>query len=1221
VPESLRPFVEEMTPGSDLFPEERVAGELIERLRELGDGLKRDGAPAVAAHLSSSFRGARLEPTDETAIRSGRGLEIRRGRRYDTSPRLDPRAFARELASFLGDFRAVEVAETLVPVFDLGADGREARTEVRYDLVGPGHHAWRVQRNGTWSLRWRLEEEGWRITEWVPESGTTIRAPTPVFTEVTASAFSGTESFRRQLTLGFDAWAETLDQGLARDSSGHHGIAAGDADGDGLDDLYVAQPYGFPDRLYRARGDGTFEDLTEAAGLGTLEDTQSALFVDVDNDGDQDLILATSSGPILHRNDGTGRFSRDPGAFRFAGGLEGAPMSMAVADYDRDGFLDLYLCVYSFYYGAGEGRAGTPAPYHDAVNGPRNVLFRNDGKGGFDDATAQAGLDQGNDRFTFAAAWGDYDGDGWPDLVVANDFGRKNLYRNLGRREGVVRFEDVAARAGAEDHAAGMSILWLDYDGDGLLDVYGGQMWSDNGLRVTASPRFMPSASEAVHALYRHHARGNTLLRNRGDGTFEDVSVHAGVEMGRWTWSSGALDFDADGWEDLYAVNGMVTRQKSAFDLDWMFWGGVVARSPVTRATGTAYDDAWRALKRLNAEHSVAGHQRNVLLRNAGEGTFDDVSGAIGLDLDEDGRAFAVLDFDGDGDPDVFTLSPRGAPQLRAFRDDCEGRGRALAVRLVGAGPAAPGEGTASTRDAIGARVSVETDRMKRVRVVAAGSGFLSQHSKELLFGLGESARIEGLTVEWPSGRRQEITDVPLDHRVTIVEGGEVRVEPFAPIPPRPEPAPLPPGSPPAASWLFEPFPAPDFVLPDLDGEERTLAAFRGRPALVSFWAAAAPGSDTALRALADGAAALSEVGIASLAVALDLPGDVAKVRAAAKGVTSVPVVPASEEVALSWAIAHRHLFMSLPDMPLPSTFLLDAQGRIVRVYRGDVDVDEVLRDAPRIEAPPGARLARARPFEGTSDEMPAPRDYVPYGRELLDQGLEAQAAAAFELAAEGRPDATVLYRLGSLLVRTGETQKARRAYERALSLEPDLAEASNDLGTLLAQDGDLPGAIARFQAALAAAPDYPDALNNLGYAFLLTGRTGDARTLYEKALALEPDFPEALNNLGLILARGGDLDHAREYFEKALLRQPGYAEAVNNLALVLVSREGPAAAVRLLEGFLEEHPEAETTALTLAKVYLASGQEAEGLAVLDRMLRANPGNREAEELRRRFRP
>ena len=158
-------------------------------------------------------------------------------------------------------------------------------------------------------------------------------------------------------------------------------------------------------------------------------------------------------------------------------------------------------------------------------------------------------------------------------------------------------------------------------------------------------------------------------------------------------------------------------------------------------------------------------------------------------------------------------------------------------------------------------------------------------------------------------------------------------------------------------------------------------------------------------------------------------------------------------------------------------------------------------------------------PFQGTFYSGLPRRNYLPYGRELLDGGLERAAVMAFERAAEANPGAPTLYRLGTLLARSGETVRARAAFERALVLQPDLAEANNDLGALLAQGGDLDAAISRFRAALASTPEYPDALNNLGYALLLTGRDQEARALYEKALALQPDFPEVLNNLGCCLA------------------------------------------------------------------------------------------------------
>ena len=383
-------------------------------------------------------------------------------------------------------------------------------------------------------------------------------------------------------------------------------------------------------------------------------------------------MLATGTRPLLFVNDGQARFAPVPDAFRFRQPLQGVLTSIAMADYDRDGFLDLYLCVYSYFFGAGEDKAGTPAPYYDARNGPPGVLLRNDGRGRFVDATQESGLDAGNDRYHFAAAWADYDGDGWPDLLVANDFGTKNLYRNRGRQDGRVTFEDVAATAGVLDHGAGMSAAFLDYDNDGLLDIYTGNMWSDAGLRVTSASTFMPDAPAEVRALYRRHVRGNSLFRNRGDGRFEDKTIEARAEMGRWAWSSDALDFDSDGWEDLYVANGMLTRPGEAGgdDLESFFWRQIVARSPLTRVKGTPYDDAWRAINQLLIHGSIASRQRNVFLRNDGQGGFDDVSGAVGLDLDQDGRSFAVLDIDRDGDPDLVVMAARQAPQLRVFRND-----------------------------------------------------------------------------------------------------------------------------------------------------------------------------------------------------------------------------------------------------------------------------------------------------------------------------------------------------------------------------------------------------------------------------------------------------------------------------------------------------------------------------------------------------------------------
>jgi Tfp pilus assembly protein PilF/peroxiredoxin len=1214
VPDSMQPFLKRLDPADDDgFPLERGAKALEGRLKELSDALRANPArvgDVTKALLDPGFRGGRLLPAEDG--RADGQLQVDRAKDLPREPDLDARAFGAELQRLTHDLREISVAELLITAID-GDPAASLHTTVRYDIVGAGTTAYRVEHVGEWDMTWRKNASGWQATRWTAVSHVGSRARSPIFNEITGSALGQTDAFRRQLNIDLDSWMATFDSVLTRDSNGHHGVAIGDADGDGLDDLYVAQPAGLPNRLFRNRGDSTFEDITDRAGVGVLDDTAASLFADVDNDGDEDLVLATATQPLLFLNDGKGHFTQVPDGFKFDQPLKGLLTSITMADYDRDGFLDLYLCVYSYFFGAGEDKAGTPAPYYDARNGPPGVLFRNDGHGRFVEATRGAGLDAGNDRYHFAAAWGDYDGDGWPDLLVSNDFGTKNLYHNLGRRDGKVTFEDVAAAAGVLDHGAGMSATFVDYDNDGKLDIYTGNMWSVPGLRITSAPTFMPDATPDVRALYKRHVRGNSLFKNLGDGRFEDKTIDARAQMGRWAWSSDALDFDSDGWDDLYIVNGMLTRGRDndnhgpgPDDLEGFFWRQVVAHSPLTRIPGTPYDDAWRAINQLLIHGSIASHQRNVFLRNNGQGGFDEVSGTLGLDLDQDGRSFAVLDIDRDGDPDLVVMAARQAPQVRVFRNDFETTSASVALRLTG---------TKSNHDAVGTRVTVQTDRLTKTRVVTAGSGFLSEHSKELLIGLGPSQRIDRLTIQWPSGDSQAIADAPLNTRFTIVEGGEVKSEPLAPRSTgKASPAITTAATAPAATWMYEPFPAPDFSLPDTTGTTRSLAALKGKPAFLLLWSADAPESRAALEAIERGAAALTNAGVGSIALAIESSaGNKTPARDLPPG--AVPIIAATHETSLGYAILNRHLFMNRQDLRLPTGLLIDRDGNVVKAYRDRIDVADVVKDAGAIDVSPEQRLARALPFKGVFYSGVPRRNYLPYGRELLDQGLEAAAVTAFELAAQANPGASTLYRLGTLLARGGETARARAAYEKALALQPDLAEANNDLGALIAQSGDLPGAIVHFRAALTATPDYPDALNNLGYALLLTGHDDEARTLYEKALALQPDFPEALNNLGLLVGRAGDMDGAEKYFRDALNRRPDYAEAANNLALVLVSKRQIDAAVALLEGVLKKNPEYEPAYITLAKIHASVGRTTNAIAVLQLLLQRNPRNEIALEL------
>jgi tetratricopeptide (TPR) repeat protein len=1209
IPSSLEPYVTQITPGHDAFPEEKVAEEISLRLAELGSLLQEGRAAEAVGRLllSVDFQGGSLAPKNEISVHTSPAFEVFRARALSQVLDRDAGRFLRDLEALIAGLFPVRVAEFLITAIEVQGD--TAVTEVRYDLVGEGSGSWRGQRNGRWRMKWRRSDGAWRIAQWTTLEDRRSRASAPVFVETTEAALGGNPSFRKQLGLGMDEWLGRLDAAFLPSGMGHHGVSAGDTDGDGRDDLYVAQPAGLPGRLFRNRGDGTFEDVTEAAGLLVLDSTSQSLFADVDNDGDQDLLLVTRTGLVLFANDGKGRFTPVADAFRFSRPLRGSPTSVSMADYDRDGFLDLYLCTYSFFIGQSEDKAGTPTPYHDAVNGPPDVLFRNDGRGRFLDVTTETGLDENNDRFGFAAAWGDYDDDGWPDLLVANDFGRKNLYRNLGRQDGKVRFRDVAKEAGVEDHGAGMSAAFFDYDNDGRLDIYTGNMWSAAGRRVTALPGFKPDAPAEVRELYERHARGNSLFRNKGDGTFEDVSLRARAEMGRWAWSSDAIDYNRDGFEDVYVVNGMFTRApgEADVDLDSFFWRQVTARSPLTLRRGTPFDDAWRATNRLLAENgSQARHERNVLLRNDGQGGFDDVSGSVGLDLDQDGRSFAVLDYDQDGDPDLAVMAARGVPQLRLFRNDFAEKNAGLVVRLVG---------MKGNRDAVGARVIVETDRLRVMKHVQAGSGFISQHSKELLFGLGKSERIVKLTVRWPDGETQVLTDVPLDRRIRIEEGNpSLHAEAFrsdanATVAAAPTGAPAAsdtPVSTPSGTWLYRSYPAPEFRLPDLEGKERSLSGLSGRNALLLFWATTAPPSVRALEELARRRADLAAAGLEVLAVAVDATADEAKVRSAARGL-EVPVLLATEEMAGAYSVLSRYLFDRREDLRLPTALLIDDRGDIAKVYRDQIAADEIVADASRTSASPAERLARAAPFSGTFLTAPGERNFFQYSLDLAEQGYEAAALAGFERAAKLDPSAITFYNLGTLSMKGGRPAQARAAFERALALQPEYPEVSNSLGALLAQSGELPAAVARFQQALEGRPDFPDALNNLGFALFQQGQDQQAYELFQKALALQPEFPEAFNNLGIFFGEQGDLERAEAHFRKAVETRPSYGEAANNLALVLAAKGDTRAAITTLQRLIEGNPAFEMAYVTLSRVYLEAGQRREGVQVLELLLQRNP--------------
>jgi hypothetical protein len=533
------------------------------------------------------------------------------------------------------------------------------------------------------------------------------------------------------------------------------GVAAGDFDNDGRPDLFVVSKTE-QSRLFRNLGDWKFEDVTAKAGLDRINGAnaaesswpngltgtaarspgvwvQGAVFVDVNNDGALDLYVTRVNAPnLLFINQGDGTFKEEAAARGLA--IVDASGAAAFCDYDRDGWLDLYL----------------QTNLRDAIahpRGQRDYLFHNRGDGTFEDLTEKAGIrgeTQGH-----SATWWDYDQDGWPDLYIANDFApADSLYRN--NHDGT--FSDVIDRVVPHMPHSSMGSDLGDVNNDGLVDLLVADMAATSrqkDQRGMSSIRTLLNSAPELPAVAPQYMR-SALFLNTGMGYCQEAAFLAGVAATDWTWSVRFEDLDNDGRLDLHVTNGMI-RELHNVDL-------------VKAIAG--YD---AAAERVQAEKaSPILNERNLAFRNLGDLKFEEVGKEWGLDQLGVSFGAAFADFDGDGDLDlVFANYQAGVTVLRNDSD----RGHSAIFAL---------HGTASNRFGVGATVRVETASGVQVRPIVLVRGYLSSSEPVAHFGLGEDTIIKRVTIEWPSGRRQVFADLPVDRRFTVTEpsAGDTQANP-----------------------------------------------------------------------------------------------------------------------------------------------------------------------------------------------------------------------------------------------------------------------------------------------------------------------------------------------------------------------------------------------------------------------------------------------------------
>jgi len=1205
---SLNQAINRFLTRAHRFPSERMNDLLAEPLARLESILLAAGQ-GIEALLSTDFLGASPVPARETHLREDSAFKIRRSDWPENQPAQLPRAdFAATLGRFLSPHAPLRLADLACLAISGSPDDHptNVRTRLRFELGGAStpDSRTRWQATGEWEIEWAQSAAGWKVTSWRPLEMTTAEGPAVVFTDVTEAAFEKDPSYRSHLLRDTNYWRWILDKASGIDIFGNSGVSVGDVDGDGRDEIYLCQPQGLPNRLYRQR-EGNFEDVAHEAGVDVLDNTSMALFADVLNRGHQDLILITEASPLLFLNDGQGRFTLQRTAFP-PGATQAALTGAAMADYDRDGYLDLYVCAYAYF----RGESSTiPCPYYDAENGPPNRLFHNQGDGTFIDVTSASGLDHGNSRFSFACAWNDIDDDGWPDLVVVNDFGRNNVYRNL--HQGT--FEELTDAL--PGYGSGMSGAFTDLNGDGRADLYVSNMWVPAGERVTACGEFQQLFRDLPNDRVRQFAMGNALYLNANGGrapigsqgapspgmtgSFRMAPNAAGADRAGWAWSADSFDIENDGNMNLYVVNGYLSSPvKGLAPLDAYLWEEVVALSPHTNVVGNEYRAALAAISQLSYQgHPWNGNERNVFFLHLGDGHFADASAVAGLDFHDDGRAFAVFDFDGDGDADLV-LRSRTGPQLRLLRNDLASSNRSIALRLTG---------TKSNRDAIGARIEVETPGGRQVRFLSCGSGFLSQHSKELTIGLGPHATAIRIRVRWPSGDLAEYSDLEAGHRYFLVEGaGAPRREPLPGLgfrdfasdagrPARPPRAEVLPArfSTSLVEPLYVPIPEPlrgarllwlwDPTKKNGAGLETLLRVQKKVPSKLILWG--------------EGTVPLSVVSM-----------------------LASPPWRSDERFRGLWATLLAYLYDTLRQPALPTALLLEAEGThpspqlstLVKVYWGGARSAEILSDVQ------GAVKSgqSALPFPGRAILCSFRRDLRTLGVALTTSGLYAEAEFYLAQAAEDhRGDAETLYDLGVARERQGRAPQAIAAVREALDARPQFPQAKNLLGVLLSESGRQREAKELFEQATKELPDFVEAWNNLGYAELLEGNLSAAQPALERAQKLAPEYTETLNNLGILKARQGNPQEAEALFHRVLALEPANEKAENNLA-VLYANEGKLdAAAQILQRLLQRDPEDQYTLLNLARLDLSLGRGAGARKLLADWLARHPDDATARQL------
>lgn len=625
------------------------------------------------------------------------------------------------------------------------------------------------------------------------------------------------------------------------------------------------------------------------------------------------------------------------------------------------------------------------------------------------------------------------------------------------------------------------------------------------------------------------------------------------------------------------------------------------------------YTLGWVATWRMVKEgRSWSGYERNCAYLNTGGPGFADVSAVSGLDFDDDARAVALVDWDFDGRRDLW-LSNRTGPRVRFMQNVAPTEGSFLTVGLTG---------RTCNRDAVGARLEVHLKGggAPYIRTLRAGEGYIAQSSKWIHFGLPKGAEMERLVVRWPGGKAEEIREVALNGIYRVTQGEE-RASLWSPPPPgaslTSEPVKAPPVSEKARIVVASRLPLPKLEFTGLDGQSQPLPS--GGPLLVNMWASWCPNCLAELEGWSAEAEKLRAAGVRVLALSVDEESARDTARDVLKNLNwplEAGFAPAETVDVLD--LVQRVVLERDRRIPLPVSFLVDKEGRVVVIYKGPVEAAALLGDLQLLGAAPVALRDAACPFPGRWLSSPAGADFKALADELGQSGYPRLAAETLAVAdkASAAMDVSKLLgarmNLGVALQVEGKYAEAAAVFEELLKQQPDHPDILNNLGNALGGLGKFEESLKCFTDSLRLKPDNPDTLANMSAPLRALGRHAEAEAALRRAIEVYPQHTKALNDLSVVLIEQKRTSEAMPILRKVIELDPGNVPAIFNYAVIIGRTGQTTEAIDLCRRVVQLDPSHVQAHTFMGVMFQRQRRPMDAIAAYQEVLRIAPENETA---------